>query len=324
MALVTKANRSAKKASEEFEKAGPYKGYMCGERLFTKKGEPKRPSKARINEDFKRLESLDKFLLTEKDRKFFWSFYEKHSVERCCLPRDHEGVCRKFIRGMEKSIQNKLKDCFTAPGQDEIIFKNRCARTHPIQLSGTVERELKKNYHLKRSTKLKFAVPISQAGTGYTCATALFDYYALLTIQQGDPLRAVVDEASYAAFSEHLGRLEASWLAQGVRIRSAGVLGDPFTLEPLSLEWWTHPDPARSNPKQVQFGHVQPVSDARHGTHGGNVLPLTRRTNMMQGDMSFSEMLRFLGDTLALHEALREGKEGDGEPGINNNGRLPT
>lgn len=308
MTLITDKNHAILDHAVMFETKEPYASSMCGERL----GKSQRPRDDTVTEALDKLRALRPSPVARTDERFIRDFYESHSYGVCCLPKEHSGACYRYLSGqraLPENVANKVADCYQAPGQDKYVYKNRTARTFPIQLSYEVSRGLRETYRLpQRDRKLRAAVPLKQAGTGFTVATALFDYYALLTAQQGEPLRGRVPEDVYRGFEAHCERLIAYWAEQSVRIVSAdGLLCDPLTLTPVELAHWSLEDDTRSDPRQIQIGHMMPVAEDKYSTRGGNVLPLCRKTNMMQGPGSLGDLFEFMRRVLALHEGMNDG-----------------
>jgi len=240
------------------------------------------------------LEALDRvkpFGLSQKDEDFYLEYYELFNTSRCCLPKGHSGPCRKSYNSFfNDRFTTKIKDCHTAPGADDVIFKNRTNRAFPILLDRDKETELRKRYELKQKEKLKAAIPSEQAATPILCATACFDMAALIT-KQYDPDNVVysqqkIPEDIKDKLLEHADRLNNNYQkVYNMTIIKDGYLCDPWTLEKHQLEYWKCED--RKSQKQIQFCHVVPVKPNRFMTRGMNILPMTRKTNSLQGDESF-------------------------------------
>ena len=195
MHFVNDHNLAAVRDAEDFETNAIYSKVMCGSVL----------SKGVQQETFtEALSRLADYELTPLEVKFFSDFYSKHSQARCCLPKGHIGKCQHLLGSYyTDNFKNKIADCTQAPGADDVVFKNRTARYFPIQITNEQETILRDIFKLKQKVKLKAAVPVDQAGTSYTCATAAFDFAALLTLQKGNVYKKNFAPGILVKFKEH-------------------------------------------------------------------------------------------------------------------------
>ena len=181
----------------------------------------------------------------------------------------------------------KLKDCFITPG-NKGMFYNRAARHFPIQLLRTARQTV-------GPTDDAFAIPIEFGGTGFTTATAYFDWGSLITHVKGfEPTDAIKPYLNI--YQEHGDFLREYYLTNYRMqiVTEEGYLCDPFTLETLDLDMW-------EEGHEIQFAHVLPVSDVSYRTRGLNTIPATRRTNMLQGDLPWTQFIDELKVHIAKH-----------------------
>ena len=276
--LVTPQNRAAVAEAVEFQENSAYAEYICGKSC---NGGVKEKT---FTESLDRLDHVD---ITNAERDFYDSFFHSHSGAICCLPKGHSGKCRTTLAGFfTDKFANKIKDCNTAPGADDVLFKNRCKRSFPIQVTKRQETTLRSEYNLKQKVKLKAGIPLENAGTNFTVATAEFDFAALLLLQKGVTYTMPADIKE--ALHYHALRLVIQYNKRGIFIVKDGYLCDPILGDVLEPEWYTIDDDR--SPYQIQFGHVTPLSDTKFMTRGGNVLPLTRRANLIQSDTPLDEV----------------------------------
>tara|TARA_A100001515_G_scaffold98109_1_gene78997 strand:- start:977 stop:1906 length:930 start_codon:yes stop_codon:yes gene_type:complete len=249
--------------------------------------------------------------MSDEDIPFYMNLYEQNSRARCCLPKGHSGKCVKsYEKYFGKRFQSKLADCHQAPGADDIIFKNRTNRSFPLILDKDNETIIRDRFKLKQKVKLKAAIPSKQASTPLLAATACFDMAALLT-HQYDPndevfsKRNELDDFCIQKLKEHADRLNKQYKMQyNIDIFDReGYLCDPLTLQKFMPEYWTTKDKKSSN--QIQFCHVYPVRSDKFMTRGMNILPMTRRTNMQQGDEPFPIFIDNLIETAKKHQEIR-------------------
>lgn len=282
--LVTAANRAALADAIEFQQDSPYKDLICG--CLTSGGVGEKT----FAEALDRVQDIG---ISDAEIDFYSDFYKEHSQSICVLPKGHSGRCRcSYEPFFGKKFANKIKDCHTAPGADDVIYKNRCKRTFPLQVEKRQETVLRNKYGLKQKVKLKAGIPLENAGTSFTVATAQFDFAALLTLQKD--VEYVMPADIEVALMKHAKYLVQYYKSQGIFIEKKGYLCDPVLGVVLESEWYTIDDDR--SPFQVQFGHVNPLRSDKFMTRGCNVLPITRRGNLIQSDTTLSEVKHFIKD----------------------------
>jgi hypothetical protein len=280
--------------AEDFEKNSIYAKVMCGKKLENSGVKEKTMAKA--------IDRLQDLGLTESEIDFYWKFYETHGKPRCCLPAGHKGACQHLIGSYyADNFINKFFDCTQAPGADDVIFKNRIARFFGVQLTKENESTLRKMYGLKQKKKYKAAIPVHQAGTGFTCATAAFDLASLTTLQYGIEYKKNFSDDVLEAYKKHAQYLVNYYKTEYnmTIVDDEGYLCDPWSLERLQPDWWNTDE--LDNFNQIQFGHVFPVVSNRYMTRGLNILPLTRETNSAQNKRSFPEFVQRQKELAAKH-----------------------
>jgi len=196
------------------------------------------------------------------------------------MPKGHKGkCCHSYKRFFPKQYANKFMDCKQAPGNmHKVFYKNRCGRVHPIQITKAYELELRLLHGKK--TNYGACIPIEFASTRFGCATAEFDLAALLTRHKGiaetlpSDIKSVLDK-----HAEYL--IEYYNKELGIYIEKEGYLCDWVTGKILEAEWWELDSRLNSS---IQFGHVIPVKSDEYMTRGLNIIPMTKRGNLIQGD----------------------------------------
>lgn len=279
--FIVDNHRLALRDAERFQNAAAvYHEQMCGQ-----------PTNARGFTEKKLNDAIDLFIengADEEDVLFVSGFATLHGQSVCCLPKEHEGPCKhKLDTLFDKVFESKLKDCFITPGNKGLFF-NRAARHFPIQLLRTARLDV-------GPTDEPFAIPIEFGGTGFTTATAYFDWAALITKVKGfiptDAFKPYLE--TYEDHAEYLRDYYQSIYRMQI-VNDEGYLCDPFTLETLSLDMW-------AEGHEIQFAHVLPVSDSAYRTRGLNTIPATRRTNMLQGEKPWTEFIEELKVHIAKH-----------------------
>lgn len=285
--FVTEDLKSAVAEAEQFRKESEYKNLIC---LNEVSGSGVHEST--LNSSLQRCSSL----LTEGDRQFYKKFWENHSKRSlCCLPKGHSGKCySSWDSFFAPQFSKKIHDCIQAPGNSDILFKNRCKRNYPVQITKKQYTIINNNHKLKANqANLKAGIPVENGGTSFTVATALFDFAALLMLQKGIE-HSLPESIEYKLLDRaqdivhHLKQEGVNIVDKNDQLCDA-VLG--YTLEP---EWYTIED--ERSPFQIQFGHVNPLRADKYMTRGKNVIPLTRRANLIQSDTPLSEVHEFIKD----------------------------
>ena len=281
--FVTENLRSAVTEAREFEESGVYNDSVC---LKECNGGVKEST---FN---KAIESIKEYA-SEDDIAFYKFFYSLFSKPKCCLPKGHKGRCKSsYSSFFSDKYANKIKDCDTTPGDDDILFKNRARRVFPVQVNKEQYTELNAKYKWKgNNIKLRAGIPAENGGTNYTVATAHFDFAAILMLQKDieHNLPEDVEEKLTLRAQEIVKEFED----QNIYIVDQnGYLCDPVLGLTIESKWYNIDD--KRDPNQIQFGHVNPLQPNKYMTRGGNVLPITRRGNLIQSDTPLSQVNEFI------------------------------
>ena len=132
------------------------------------------------------LQAAKKYM-SEEDIAFYRDCFNKNRKSRCVLPKGHKGRCRcTYEPFFADKFAKKIHDCIQAAGNSDILFKNRCHRAFPIQVTKEQYTVLNELYKWKASNvKLKAAMPTEFGSTSFIVATAIFDFTAILMLQKG-------------------------------------------------------------------------------------------------------------------------------------------
>ncbi|MBP8016954.1 hypothetical protein KAZ01_03005 [Candidatus Gracilibacteria bacterium] len=289
--LVTDELYDAVEDAFEFELLSIYKYLICGKIMN---------GGSKIETVNTALKNLDKIKMTDEDKKFFLFLHDNISHSVCCLPKNHKGKCKSSYQTFfSPNFANKVKDCYMSPGDDDIIFKNRTRRNFPIQISNTQEASLKKEFDLKRTSKLKAAIPIKHAATPFLIATTEIDFASMLiqvdknnTVPEDikNPLqknfeRLTKDFENY--INPKTGEKDPIYI-----INKEGKLCCPVMGNELLPEYFTIDDTKNDN--QIQFGHCESLLNNKYMTRGGNIIVITRRGNLIQSNDSLCNVKHIL------------------------------
>jgi hypothetical protein len=229
---------------------------------------------------------------TSEDKIFYETFYAENSQPLCVMPKGHVEKCYgTYSTFFPEKFQIKIKDCDTTPGDDDILFKNRARRIFPIQVTKSQYTVLNAKYKWKGNVLLKAAIPAENGGTNFTIATAMFDFTSLLLLQKG--IETSLSSRNKKKLSERAKVISNALSKKGIYIvDDNGQLCDPVlgcTFEP---EWYGIED--KRDPNQIQFGHIDPLRPDKYMTRGMNIVPITRRGNLIQSDNSLTEVHSFI------------------------------
>tara|TARA_R110002020_G_scaffold459536_2_gene677572 strand:- start:541 stop:1437 length:897 start_codon:yes stop_codon:yes gene_type:complete len=281
MNIVTNNNILALDEANDFQENSGYSDLMCGKFI-------KNLGTTTIDTA---LENLEYVGITKKDIEFYRHFQDLHSKALCFLPVGHRGPCEQHpTKWFEKEIGNKLSDCRTTAGDDDIIFKNRGWRYFPIQIDSDTETKLKLEYQLKSNNiKLKAAVPLKFGATGFLVATAYFDMVSILMFQHGINLNKFPSHL-IDSFREH-GKRVFKKFNKNTNFRM--IKDDKFLCDPLfgkTFELSFYNKLERKPDDAVEFGHINPVRDHKYMTRGGNIFLISRCSNLIQSDTDFKNV----------------------------------
>ena len=275
--FVTEDLKSAVFEAEQFKLVSIYPNLMCLK--HTKGGVGAKTFEVAL--------AQVKTYMSEKDVSFYRYFYNNYSSPLCFLPKGHSGKCScSYNKFFSENFANKIKDCDTTPGNDDILYKNRARRIFPIQVNKNQYTILNAKYSWKAmNIKMKAGIPVEFGGTNFTIATAHFDFASILLLQKGIEHK-LPEDIEFKLLTRSQDIVD-EFLAQDINIVDGnGQLCCPVlgcTIEP---EWYKTDD---KNPNQVQFGHVEPIRADKYMTRGGNVIPITRNGNLMQSDKSIQQ-----------------------------------
>lgn len=275
--FVTEELKCAVSEAQEFAKNSHYNDLVC---MKDCSGGVKK------NTFNKSLENISKYA-SEDDIAFYKSFHSSFSKPKCCLPKGHKGKCMSsYTSYFAKQFANKIKDCDTTPGNDDILFKNRSRRTYPVQVTKDQYTKLNAKYKWKGNVLLKAGSPAEHGGTPFTIATAHFDFASILMLQKDIEHKLPKDiEEKLKSRAKHIVN---EFESQGILITDDnGQLCCPVLQCTIEPEWYSTDD--KSNPNQIQFGHVNPLKSNKYMTRGGNVIPITRNGNLMQSDKTIQQ-----------------------------------
>lgn len=216
----------------------------------------------------------------------------------CVLPRGHEGKCCDKYNTLFRSSDVTKKICSkmelsikTTPGNDDYVYKNRDSRLYPYAISSLEEKKIR-----DKKIKKKCAIPKKDMSTPEYIAQAYLDWMVYILSIEGIKELLVQNEFTKTYiqyFDDH-----KKFLIDHFRKYNRRLFNDEgnticcvtkyvFTIKDLA-------DIERDNRVDIketdwQMGHNTARDDDIITVRGCNVLPQTRRGNLIIGTHKFTE-----------------------------------
>jgi hypothetical protein len=248
----------------------------------------------------RRTESLKKLnFLNDEDGTYLGQVYSSGFCNTICLKeKNHVGKCQSTpyksntANEIGRGINQKITDPFSNPGGDPNPLQNRGgSRNGLIQLDNNTEKSIRQKNKdigiLKENTNL--GIRLAMGSTRYMMALAYLDMYAMI-------MRVPLAEAYLEPTAAFKKILDQRWQELKTFYQSKELiiyteddcLQDPIQHSAIKLEQFGQ---GHTDLMGIQFGHVEPISEEKWMTRPFNVLPLTRKTNLIQSNDSLYNVL---------------------------------
>ena len=217
----------------------------------------------------------------------------------CVLPTGHVGKCSHQFNPIfdmtnpvaKKLLQSMSSKVYSTPGNDGVVYKNRASRLYPDVLSSTEERKLRNT-----DEKKKCAIPLKDASTPLLLAQASMDWLTFLINVPGvkDLLTADEHKQTYLEyFDSHKRFLTDYYQCFNRKIFDPNgnticcITGHQLCMSDIS-------DITRDNrfdikDTDLQMGHNIPRQEGFITIRGCNLIPMSRRGNLIIGEKVFTE-----------------------------------
>lgn len=217
----------------------------------------------------------------------------------CVLPKNHTGACSKDFNSIFKKtdpITKKLVGkinlaIFSTPGESkEYVYKNRSSRLFGVVLAGHEEEKIRVT-----TEKKACAIPLNEASTPILLAQAYLDWMTYIMNIRGIDTYLDPEYAHFSGvktmISDHKDYLKTCFPTRKV-FTDEGYAMCVVTHHELSVS--DVADPSRNNRANplntdLQLGHNFPRTERYVTIRGGNLLPMTRRGNLIIGERVFTE-----------------------------------
>lgn len=215
----------------------------------------------------------------------------------CVLPKNHKGKCVSNYKSLFKTNKttNKLlnsivKSIYYTPGNDDYVFKNRASRLYKHVLSESDARKIR-----NKNIKKKCAIPLRDASTPILLAQSYLDWITFIVNIQDIGKYIYSNNETCIKILEMI-HLHKSFLISYYSHRKI-FNNDGYTIcvvtgKVLGIENFA--DISRDNriilsEDDVQLGHCLSRNDNYVTIRGCNLLPMTRRGNLLIGNGNFCE-----------------------------------
>ena len=218
---------------------------------------------------------------------------------KCVLPLGHSGKCSHTLGVLfktnetTKKLMGSIKNAiYTTPGNDDYVYKNRASRLYNNVLSSKEEKKIR-----DKNEKKKCAIPLKDSSSPILMAQAYLDWITyVLSIEDISQHINVENGANSDIMNmisknkDHLIRLFSSKNRQ--IFDSTGLSMCVITRKRIKLSDVS--DPNRDNrvditDSDIQLGHNHPRTDKYVSIRGENLVPMSRRGNLIIGEKVFTE-----------------------------------
>ena len=214
-------------------------------------------------------------------------------IHVCVLPKGHTGKCAHTFNifkssKLTKQIKTRAENAiYSTPGNDDYVFKNRASRLFQFALCDEEGRRIR-----DKRVKKKCAIPLKDASTPHHLAHAFLDWWVFLysvpeirELMKTDELNAYFDKHKaflvkhFAKFNRKIFDDEGNAIC--VITRHKLTVRDVADITRDMRKNYSDND--------LQMGHNVSRSDAYATIRGCNLLPMTRRGNLVIGEKKFTE-----------------------------------
>jgi hypothetical protein len=208
----------------------------------------------------------------------------------CVLPKGHAGKCQhKFTSLFDQTAKKLLGTMdlkvYSVPGNDDYVYKNRSSRLYGNVLSNAEEKKIR-----DKQVKKKCAIPLKDATTPTHMSHAAMDWITFLLSVPGVSTMLKDPDLVAPYFDNHKQFLVAYY--QQFHRKLFDDYGNTMcvvTRHTLRMEDVTDSDREAVRDTDLQMGHNVPRSDKYITIRGCNLLPMTRRGNLIIGERKFTE-----------------------------------
>jgi hypothetical protein len=226
-------------------------------------------------------------------------FGRKNLRHKCVLPIGHIGkCCHKFSSLFKKNdITDKLTKSidlaiYNTPGNDDYVYKNRCSRLYEIVLSSAEEKKIR-----NKNEKKKCAIPLKDASTPILLAQAYLDWitYIINIKDINEHLNTDEDTNKDILLVINKNKEYLISLFHGFNRKIFNEDGNSICVITRNIIQLSDvSDPTRDNrvnisDNDIQLGHNYPRTEEYVSIRGENLIPMSRRGNLIIGERVFTQ-----------------------------------
>ena len=243
----------------------------------------------------------------EKSNKYIENINKMSGREnlkyKCVLPLGHTGeCCHKFGSLFKKNdITKKLVSSidlaiYSTPGNDEYVYKNRSSRLYENAISTQEGKKIR-----DKKVKKNCAIPLKDASSPILLAQAYLDWLTFIVNIEDISIHLNLEEEEEGPNINILEMIRKNKeylvsvftnLDRAIFDSSSGDSICVITRNIIKLSDMS--DPTRDNRvnisnNDIQLGHNHPRSDDCVSIRGENLLPMSRRGNLIIGEERFTQ-----------------------------------
>jgi hypothetical protein len=214
----------------------------------------------------------------------------------CVKPKGHAGPCSHYLHDIFTENNEKIAKLigsvrlaiYSTPGNDDYVFKNRASRLFGIALTSNQASQIR-----DKNEKKKCAIPKKDMSNPTFLAQAYLDWFVFVCSIRDIQDYINFDAPEYQMILTHKQMLIQYYRSFNREIFSAeGFTQCVITRKECALSDFADPD--RDNRKDIkdtdiQLGHNKPRSDNFISIRGFNLLPMSRRGNLIIGERVFTQ-----------------------------------
>jgi hypothetical protein len=216
---------------------------------------------------------------------------------QCILPNGHTGKCEQNMNFMFKKnniTKKMLKSIdtviFKTPGNDDYVYKNRASRLYPYSLTSEQEKNIR-----DKKIKKRCAIPKKDSSTPRYLAEAYIDWMTFIVNIHDISEHIIIDEYEKYGIKNMLEKNKQHLINFYKNRQIFDIYGNTIcVIKKTKINLIDVSDIDRDNrvnpmDTDLQLGHNIARSDDYITIKGKNLLPMTRRGNLIIGQHKFSD-----------------------------------
>lgn len=223
----------------------------------------------------------------------------KNLKYKCVLPLGHTGKCSHTFSTLFKKndITNKLNNSiklaiYNTPGNDDYVYKNRSSRLDENVISSEEEKKIR-----DKNEKKKCAIPLKDASSPNLLAQAYLDWITFIVNIKDINEHLNLEDNTNKYIIEMISKNKAHLISVYGSLNrtvfdSLGYSMCVITKNNIKISDVS--DPTRDNrvnitDNDIQLGHNYPRTDEYVSIRGENLIPMSRRGNLIIGERVFTQ-----------------------------------